>query len=139
MVATYTGQLFLHNYQDVLANGSTVLVSGCSGASCSNGSPIYQIVSAPLPNGTTGTPPKFLDGLLFGGTIDGSTYYGTVSNSSNANIPQDAVITCPLSNCSSPTILARGQGNANYFTTDATAVYWTTSGATATAVWKLAK
>jgi hypothetical protein len=131
------GQLFLGNYQGVLANGSTVLGSGCSGNTCTTPTPTYQTISAPLPNGTTGTPPKFMDGLVFGGTIDGSTFYGTVSN--NANVPQDAVVKCALSNCTSPTIIARGQGNANYFAYDSTAIYWTTSGTTATAVWKLAK
>ena len=139
LVATYTGQLFLGNFQGVQANGSMVLASGCSGTTCSTPTPTYQTISAPLPNGTTGTPPKWTDGLLFGGTIDGTTFYGTISNTPPGGVPQDAVVKCPLSNCATPTILARGQGNANYFATDSTAIYYTTSGTTATAVWKLAK
>lgn len=46
----------------------------------------------------------------------------------------------PLSNCSGPTILFRGQSNAYPFAQDATAIYWTTfvtnNGFT---VWKGAK
>ena len=58
---------------------------------------------------------------------------------SGSTVPTDAVVKCPLSNCSSPAIVARGQGNANYFAVDATAIYWTTSGTSSTALWKTAK
>ena len=122
-----------------MANASTALASGCSGTTCTTPTPTYQTISAPLPNGTTRTPPKWADGLIFAGTIDGSTFYGTFSNAPNNDPPQDAVLKCPVSGCATPTILTRGQGSANYFAADATAIYWTTSGATATAVWKLAK
>ena len=87
LVATYTGQLFLGNFQGVQANGSTVLASGCSGTTCTTATPTYLTISAPLPNGTTGTPPKWTDGLLFGGTVDGTTFYGTISNAPN-NTPR---------------------------------------------------
>jgi len=117
LVGTYSGNLY-GTTQGMVANGSIALMSGCSGTSCSGGTPTYQTVSFPLPNGTTGTPPKFTDGLIFGGTVDGSTFYGTISNAPNDTPPQDAVVKCPTSNCTTPTIIARGQGNANYFTTD---------------------
>jgi hypothetical protein len=139
LVATYTGQLFFSSVQAAVAGGSIVLSSGCSGTTCTMPTPTYQTISAPLPNGTSGTPPKWTDGLIFAGTIDGSTFYGTISNTPNNSPPQDAVVKCPVSNCATPTIIANGQGNANYFTTDSTAIYWTTSGAVATAAWKLAK
>jgi hypothetical protein len=140
LLATYTGQIFFNGLPGVFAGGSTVLFSGCSGTTCTTPTPTYLTLSAPLPNGTTGTPPKWTDGLIFGGTVDGSTFYGTISNAPNDSPPQDALVKCGVPTCTSPTILARGQGNANYFATDSTAIYYTTSGAAvSTAVWKLAK
>jgi hypothetical protein len=135
LVATYTGQIFFSSPQPVVANGSIALVIGCSGMPCTT----YLTMSVPLPNGTTGTPPKWTDGNIFGGTIDGSTFYGTISNAPPGGVQQDQVVKCPVSNCATPTVIASGQGNANYFATDSTAIYWTTSGAVSTAVWKLAK
>jgi hypothetical protein len=137
LVATFNGYLFLGNYQSVLANGSMVLANAYVPPPPPMTMGTFSTIRASLPNGTTGTPPKFMDGQIFGGVIDSNTFYGSVSNATN--VPTDAVVKCPTSNCSSPTIIARGQGLANYFAADSTAIYWTTSGTTATAVWKLAK
>ncbi len=82
--------------------------------------------SAPLPNGVlSGTPPTFFSGEIFAGVVDQTNFYGSLSNSTT--VPSDAIVKCPLSNCTSPTIMTRGQANANYFADDATAIYWTTS------------
>lgn len=75
----------------------------------------------PLPNGVTGMPPVFYAGAL-DGIMDNQTFYGTFSG-----LPADAIGKCPLSNCSNPTTMFRGQQGANSFTEDATAIYWTTS------------
>ena len=99
----------------------------------------YEVFSAPLPNGIlSGAPPMFTAGNLFGGVIDQTTFYGSISEASST-IPSDAVVKCPLTNCSSPTIIARGQASAGFFADDATAIYWTTSGQTGAALWKAAK
>ena len=83
-----------------------------------SGSPSYDV---PLPNGVTGMPPVFYAGAL-DGVMDNQTFYGTFSG-----LPADAIGKCPLSNCSNPTTMFRGQQGANSFTQDATALYWTTS------------
>jgi hypothetical protein len=117
-----------------LANDTVLLASEYSSSTMA-----YEIFSIPLPNGTLlGTPPVFTSGYISGGVLDQMTFYGTVW--ANPNIPQDAVIKCPLSDCSSPTIVARGQAMANNFAQDGVAVYWTTTGqASNVAIWKVAK
>lgn len=133
-VATISGQLAGFP-QSVLANDTIVLAGEYASSS------VYETFSAPLPNGIlSGVPPMFMDGSIFGGVIDQTTFYGSVSSATN--VPSDAVVKCPLSNCSSPTIISRGQANANYFADDATAIYWTTSAQTSTqgfSIWKAAK
>ena len=56
-------------------------------------------------------------------------------------LPADAIGMCPLSNCTNPSILFRGQQNARAFTQDASAIYWATRSATGDGftVWKGAK
>lgn len=134
-VATISGQVFTEFSQSVLANDTIVLAGEYISSS------VYETFSAPLPNGIlSGMPPMFMDGSIFGGVIDQTTFYGSVSKA--ANVPSDAVVKCPLSNCSSPTIISRGQANANYFAEDASAIYWTTSAQTTTqgfSIWKAAK
>jgi hypothetical protein len=89
----------------------------------------------PLPNGVTGAPPVFYEGYL-GGVMDNQKFYGTFTT-----LPTDAIGSCAVSNCASPTILFRGQASANAFTQDATAIYWTTPNTTGAGftVWKGAK
>jgi len=131
-IAAVSGQIFTGS--PVLANDTTVLANESTSSSTD------EVFSAPLPNGVlSGAPPMFTTGTIFGGVIDQMRFYGTISNSS---IPNDAVVTCLLSSCLTPTIIARGQANANYFTDDATAIYWTTSAQTSSqgfSVWKAAK
>jgi hypothetical protein len=119
----------------VLVNNSLVIASEYVPPST------YQAFSTPLPNGVvSGAPPPFLSGYVFGGVIDQAHFYGTISNS--ATIPMDAIVTCPLTACTKPTILARGQAAANYFNQDARAIYWTTNAQTSTqgfSIWKAAK
>jgi len=97
----------------------------------------YSILSIPLPNGIlSGTPPAFANGYIYEGVLDQTTFYGVIEG--NSAIP-DAVIKCPLANCSAPTIIAPGQRGAN-FADDDTAIYWTTFGqASNVAIWKAAK
>jgi hypothetical protein len=116
-----------------LANDSVFLADEYFGSS-----PTFSILSVPLPNGTvSGTPPTFTGGYIYEGTLDQTSFYGAIR--SNSSIPEDAVVECPLTDCSAPTILARGQTAAN-FANDLTAVYWTTSGqASNVAIWKVAK
>ncbi|HVZ89718.1 MAG TPA: hypothetical protein VHG72_22350 [Polyangia bacterium] len=99
----------------------------------------YLVLGIPLPNGVlSGTPPTFMDGYVCSGVVDEANFYGTICD--NAMVPQDAVVECPLSNCSAPTIIARGQASAINFADDATAIYWTTSGqGSNVAIWKAAK
>ena len=47
----------------------------------------------------------FTSAEIFGGVIDATNFYGSLSNSTT--IPTDAIVKCPLSNCTSPTILTR--------------------------------
>jgi hypothetical protein len=120
---------------DVLANDTVVL----AGASLDS-SQVAQVFSAPLPNGIiSGAPPVFAYGGVVG-IIDQSSFYGTIFNSST--VPSDAVVKCPLSNCTTPTIIVRGQSNARAFADDGTAIYWTTYSSPSTqgfSVWKAAK
>jgi hypothetical protein len=120
--------------QSVLANDAVVLTSNYFPASLT-----YDVFSVPLPNGIlSGTPPVFTAGYIYGGVIDQTTFYGELRGSSA--VPEDAVIKCPLSDCSMPTIIARGQANASTFADDETAIYWTTTGQASTvAIWKAAK
>ena len=99
----------------------------------------YDVFSAPLPNGIlSGTPPVFTAGYIGGGVIDQTTFYGALR--ANSAVPEDALIKCPLSDCSTPTIITRGQASASNFADDGTAIYWTTSGqASNVAIWKVAK
>ncbi len=115
----------------VLSNSATVLINAFVQPST------VTVFSAPLPNGiVSGTPPTFITGgNISSGIVDDTDFYGTLSL---APIPSDAMVKCPLTNCSSPAIMARGQAGADHFSQDATAIYWTTSGQ-ATALWKLAK
>ncbi|HXU60580.1 MAG TPA: hypothetical protein VN962_02700, partial [Polyangia bacterium] len=129
-VGTIPGQIDSGTFQGVLTNGATVVFNAFSASSTP------ESFSAPLPNGIlSGTPPAFVAGSIFGGVLDQTNFYGTLSSSS---VPSDAVVKCPLGNCASPTIIARGQASANYFAADASAVYWVTSGQTG-ALWKAAK
>jgi hypothetical protein len=131
-IVTVTGQINESSFQGTLTNGSLVLSDLFLPTSST-----YQVLNIPLPNGViSGSPPVFAAGNIFGGVLDQTNFYGTISSSST--IPSDALIRCPLANCSSPTIIARGQSSANYFAADTTAVYYTTSGTTA-ALWKVAK
>ena len=90
----------------------------------------------PLPNGVTGTPPVFYQGYVVDGIMDDQNLYGTFTT-----LPGDAIGICPISNCTSPAVLFRGQQYANGFTQDSTAIYWTTPSATGGGftVWKGAK
>jgi hypothetical protein len=123
---------------DVLANDSIVLLSGSSSSSSGP-----QELSVPLPNGiVSGEAPVFAPGSIVaeGGITDQTTFYGTIG--SNSAVPGDAIIKCPLSGCATPTILFRGQASPFAFTTDSTAIYWTTNAFTQTqgfSIWKAAK
>ena len=134
-IATSVDAVNVSGLQGTLSNGSIVIFSAFMQPSAS------ESFTAPLPNGLlSGTPPVFTSAAIFGGVVDQTHFYGALSGSST--VPADAVVACPLSNCSSPTIIARGQANANYFADDATAIYWMTSAETSTAgfsVWKAAK
>jgi hypothetical protein len=68
--------------------------------------------------------------------LDSQRFYGTFTT-----LPADAIGSCPVSNCTSPTIMFRGQQYANAFAEDATAIYWTTPAGTGAGftVWKGAK
>lgn len=134
-IATVNAQVDTSGFQSLLTNGSLVIFSAFTPPSTSGS------FTVPLPNGVlSGTPPAFTGASIFGGVVDSTNFYGSLSNS--ATVPGDAIVKCPLSNCASPAIVTRGQANANYFADDATAIYWTTSGTTSTegfSVWKLAK
>jgi hypothetical protein len=73
---------------------------------------------APLPNGIAGggAPPAFSAGI-FKGTIDATTFYGTLSSASGN------VVKCTIASCT-PMTLVTGQSAASYFLQDATTVYW---------------
>ena len=116
-----------------LANDTVLLVSEYSTAGA------YSILSIPLPNGIiSGSVPVFSDGYIYGGVLDSTNFFGTVWSS--ATIPQDAIIRCPLSGCSNPVIMARGQAMASNFADDGSAIYWTTTGqGSNVAIWKIAK
>jgi hypothetical protein len=90
----------------------------------------------PLPNGITGAAATFYQGRIIDGIMDSQTFYGELTT-----LPADAIGTCPLSNCTNPSILFRGQENAHAFTQDSTAIYWSTNSATGDGftVWKGAK
>jgi hypothetical protein len=117
-----------------LANDTVFLANEYSSSTST-----YSIFSVPLPNGIlSGAPPLFTGGYISGGVLDETTFYGTIW--ANSTIPQDAVIKCPISDCSAPTIITRGQTGAINFADDGTAIYWTTSGqASNVAIWKAAK
>jgi hypothetical protein len=68
--------------------------------------------------------------------MDGQSMYGTFST-----LPADAVGKCPLTNCTTPSTLFRGQQFASVFAQDSTAIYWTTPAIAnlGFAVWKAAK
>jgi hypothetical protein len=123
---------------EVLPSDGIVLMSESSLSTS-----VSQELSVPLPNGVpSGTPPFFASGFIvaYGGVIDQTTYTGVIA--SNSAVPADAIVTCPLANCTSPTILFRGQANASSFGEDSKAVYWTTNAFTQTqgfSVWKAAK
>jgi hypothetical protein len=130
LVATVPDGLAGGVFQDVLSNGSVALFSAFASPSTAN------VVAAPLPNGVlSGSPPVFTSGSIAAGVVDQTAFYGTLWMTT---VPSDAVVKCALPACSSPTIIARGQGSANDFAQDATAIYWTTSGQTG-ALWKAAK
>jgi hypothetical protein len=118
-----------------VTNEATVLVSGSI-----SGSP--QEWSVPLPNGViSGTPPTFAPGSIVsgGGVFDQTNFYGVGANST---VPSDGLVKCPLSGCTSPTILFRGQSSPFAFADDGTAIYWTTNAFTGTngfSIWKAAK
>lgn len=116
-----------------LANNTVFLADEYSGSTSA-----FSTLSIPLPNGTvSGTPPLLTGGYIYDGTLDEVAFYGVIR--ANSSIPEDAVIKCPLSDCSAPTVIVRGQNAAN-FAHDATAIYWTTSGqASNVAIWKAAK
>ncbi|MEO7034361.1 MAG: hypothetical protein ABI548_10730 [Polyangiaceae bacterium] len=101
----------------------------------------YNTLTVPLPNGiTSGPAPVFVAGELSRGVLDSTSFYGPISSA--AAIPNDAIVRCPRTGCTTPTILVRGQANPNYFAQDATALYWTTDSLTSTlgfSIWKLAK
>ena len=90
----------------------------------------------PLPNGVAGAAPVFYSGYLLDGIMDADRFYGAFTT-----LPVDALGMCPLSNCTNPSTLFRGQQNAHAFTQDSTAIYWTTRLATGDGftVWKGAK
>jgi hypothetical protein len=96
----------------------------------------YESFSLPLPNGIlSGSPPVFYVGIITSGVMDDQNFYGVFSS-----LPSDAIGKCALSNCTSPSILFRGEANANSFTQDSTAIYWVTPGLSAGfTVWKAAK
>jgi hypothetical protein len=123
-------------WQSVIANDAIVLASEYLPQTTSD-----QIVGVPLPNGIlSGAPPVFTAGKIYGGVMDQTTFYGTIS--ANSAVPSDAIVKCPLSNCDAPTVVTRGQANATYFTNDATAIYWITTTQTTTqgfSIWKAAK
>ena len=116
-----------------LANDTAFLAAEYSASTAA-----YATLRIPLPNGIlSGAPPAFTSGYIYAGVLDQTTFYGTVRSSS---IPEDAVIKCPISDCSTPTIVTRGQANASNFADDGTAIYWTTNGqASNVAIWKDAK
>jgi hypothetical protein len=87
-----------------------------------DGNTLAKAYSVPLPNGVTGMPPTFYSGGINDGIMDSQNFYGVFSG-----LPSDAIGTCPVSNCTNPTILFRGQQGAGAFTQDASAIYWTTS------------
>ena len=133
-VVTISAQFEFGVDRELLANANLVLASIFF-----TGSSTYEVFSAPLPNGIlSGAPPMFTAGNIVGGVIDQTTFYGSISQASST-VPADAVVKCPLTNCSSPTIVARGQSGAGFFADDATAIYWTTSGQAGAALWKAAK
>ena len=133
-VVTISAQFEFGVDRELLANANLVLASIFSA-----GASTYEVVSAPLPNGIlSGAPPTFTAGNIFGGVIDQTTFYGSISGP-DSTVPADALIRCPLTNCSSPTIVARGQAGAGFFADDATAIYWITSGQAGAALWKAAK
>lgn len=135
LVARVTGSgSFSVGYSQGLVADDTLVLATTTGSSGS------EVFSIPLPNGIiSGSPPVFTSGIINGGVIDATNFFGSLSGST---VPADALITCPLSDCSSPTIISRGQANASYFADDATAIYWTTNAQTTTqgfSVWKAAK
>jgi hypothetical protein len=100
--------------------------------------------SAPLPGGIgTSPPPVFFagPGNLDFGILDQQSFYGTVVSS--PSIPADAIVQCPVTNCSSPTVLFTGQPSAASFIQHANSFYWTTPGPSGGGsgfyVWKSAK
>jgi hypothetical protein len=123
------------NSEAVLANDTLVIADGATAAVAN------ELFSAPLPNGVvSGTPPLFLAGETYGGVIDETNFYGTVML--NSTVPSDALISCPLTDCTVPTIISRGQAGAANFVQDSSAIYWTTPNTTNNqgfSVWKAAK
>jgi hypothetical protein len=125
-------QILTGNSQEVLVNDTIVLASRLQPASSTD-----QVVSAPFPNGIlSGVPPLFTAGDIAGGIIDETSFYGTLIDGA---VPSDAVVRCPLSACTTPTVLFRGQASATNFADDANAFYWTTSGSQGFSIWKAAK
>jgi hypothetical protein len=73
---------------------------------------------APLPAGISGGgPPPAFSASIFHGTIDATTFYGTLSSASGN------VVKCTIASCS-PMTLVTGQSAASIFLQDATTVYW---------------
>jgi hypothetical protein len=134
-VASIGGSL-LSGGASVLANDDRVIASFLP-------SPLTEdSLVAPLPNGViSGGPPRFLLGGFSQGAMDQTYFYGAGSSDVTV-IPSDAVIRCPLADCSRPTIF-RGQVGPAYFTQDVNAIYWTSANPATPGqgfdVWKLAK
>jgi hypothetical protein len=135
-VATVPGDITNSSTISVLANDTAVLFSvSTSGMTASQ-----TVYTAPLPNGVlSGTPPTFSDGQIWEGVLDASSFYGKLLSSSA--VPDDAVVRCPLSGCSTPAVIGRGQSGAHYFAQDSTAIYWTADAGSGGGfvVWKAAK
>jgi hypothetical protein len=131
-VATFSGYVRPETAISILAGPSIALMNGVLPSS-------YAVYSAPLPNGVLGSPPQFVDGSIHGGVVDDTSFYGVIQDS--ATLPSDALIRCPLTGCSSPVLLGRGQATAQNFAQDATSVYWTVNSTTSIgfSIWKVVK
>ena len=70
------------------------------------------------------------------GIVDRTNFYGRLSSQ-----PADAIVRCPIDDCSVPQVIARGQSNASAFTQDAAANYWVTVNPSydGYTIWKQAK
>ena len=120
--------------QSVITNGSIVLANVVNSSTQAS-----QVINVPLPNGVlSGNVPVFATGSLTAGVLDQSTFYGSLYGATIA--PSDAVFSCPVSSCTAPTVIVRGQAGTAAFAQDSTAIYWTTqTSGQGISIWKAAK